>query len=147
MRKSLTQPHILFWSFIPVLHLMGIWGLDENIFFQFESTFIDFSYWWVCFIGSILFFCFGLWYWLCKRFKLKLSSLLSLIHGWGSGITSIVLLYYMGSLSKNQLSFRYHENVNPDEFILGLLILFVLSQLAMVVNGILLLIRRIKLML
>lgn len=146
LKKTLKKTEVLFWSFIPIFVLMGIWGINERVYIASDSSAIEFAFWKLCFGISLLFFGFGLWYWLCKRFKLKLSKILSIIHALGSGFSSIILLYFYGLFPLRRMPFQFSEELNLNEIILGGFILFVLSQLAMVVNGIFILIRRIRIL-
>ena len=124
--------------------LMGLLGINNTIDINVHDIYIVIDFWVCMLFCVILFFSFGLWYWICYRFKLQLSNWLSLIHAIGTGVSLIIIFYYLGFEPKLNLPRRYLDTTYYQEIIIGNIILFLVSQIAMVINSLRLLIRRIK---
>lgn len=147
LKKIISSPHIILWSFLPVFLFMGLLNLDKTIDVNIHDTYFVIDFWICALLGFILVFFFGLWYWICKRFRLELLIWLSAFHALGTAVSLFIILYLAMVFDLNQnLPRRFVGNTYDIEIILGNIILFLMSQMAMVINSLVLLIRRIKLL-
>ncbi len=143
-KKILSAPHIMLWSLIPVFLVMGLLGVDDTLNINIHDTYFVIELWKYMLLNIFILFGFGLWYWLCMRFKLKLIPRLSAIHAIGTVISLLIIFYYLGFDFRSSLPRRFIESIYSQDVLLGNIILFFLSQIAMVINSFILLIRRIK---
>ena len=143
------KPYLIFWSLIPVFVIMGLIGIEATIDINIHDIY-DVIEFWVCNVIAIAFIALlGLWYWVCDRLSLRLVNWLSMVHAVGTGISLVLTLYFLWMISTSELPRSAYESAMfiPDvDYIIGSVTMLVFSQLAMVINALILLVRRIKIL-
>ena len=145
-RRLINKPHHIFWSLGIVFIIMGTIGVNLFVNIPLNSDGLIIEYWIVAFVSTSILTFFGLWYWLCIRFKLKLNFTLNFIHVIGTCLSLLVILYLLFNFSIHNEPQSYYSWFSITDLFIGNIIILLFSQIAIIINGILILIRRIRML-
>lgn len=146
LKRLINKPHHIFWSLGIVFIIMGTIGVNQFVDITLYNDVLIIEYWIVAVTSATLISFLGLWYWLCLRFKLQLNFTLNFIHVIGTSLSLLVILYLLFYFSINHEPLFYNAWFSVTDLFIGNIIILLFSQIAIIINGILILIRRIKML-
>ncbi|KIX22904.1 hypothetical protein SY27_03595 [Flavobacterium sp. 316] len=140
MKTILKKPFFIFWIFVPIILIIGFLNTKKNIEVNIHDTYYITTFKTLSFIVSLYFCLIGLVYFLFNHFQINLISFLTKTHLLISLIT-FPTIYLVSLFYKNEISYDIFTILKNDEFndkitytMIGVLILFILSQLLFVFN-------------